>query len=203
MKNKGCLIAILFCVGVSQTCFANSGRGVYLGIDVGYSSANYHTIHPNVAFTPNSIRDTGISPKLSLGLDFNRYVGVEVNAIYFQRPLFEGVGLHSVALKVKQNLVYFALKLSAPLFRGFALYGKIGYGYIVRGDITFYNRDGQFLTPLVAGEFSETFYSLGVNYEVARHWILGLTWVNAPPKASVQLPASNYFGLGAAYKFYF
>lgn len=186
---------------MTQFCLANADRGIYIGLDVGYSAANYHKVKLVGGFKPSSIRDSGVAPRLFLGIDVNRYVGAEMNIIYFQKPLFTGLGYTLSARKTKHNLVYFALKLSLPLPRGVAVYGKAGIGYIVRdGFNVWYYR---VVNSLKSGEFCRPFYSLGINYRVAHHWILDFTWVNSPPRGSEQFPVSNFFGVGAMYKFYF
>jgi len=200
-QNGYKLIVVIVLLSIFQTCLGNPDRSVYLGLDVGYSSANYHRVNLHGGFVPKSIRDTGISPKLTLGIDFVRWFGFEVDVVYFQKPLFQGLGLMLRPQKVKHNLVYGALKLGIPFPHGILIYGKVGYGYIARNGFTIdYYR---LFTPLKAGEFGDFVFSLGMNYQVAHHWVLDLTWVNAPAKATAQLPASNYFGLGFVYKFYF
>ncbi len=180
--------------------FADAGAGFYLNAGVGYSDADYPSVPLQGPFQPRSVTGTGIAPQIALGYAFNRISAVELGAIYFYRPRFVGIGFNPNQInRVKHNLVHLVFRLSAPL-GSFDVYVKGGVGYVVRADILIWN-GSTFITALTAGQFIRPVYGLGADYRIGAHWGLDLNWMQAPKQLSQQLPASNFYGLGAFYRF--
>ena len=197
-----------YCIGIAgfllalSTCtlaLAGTPRGFYLGLNAGYGATNYHRIKLIGGFQAKTIYDTGISPKISFGYALNRYVAAELGIIFFQKPHFKGIGFDPQRMfKIKHNAVYLVGKFSLPI-SAFSAYIKYGYGYVVR-DAVIIKFNGP-IKALKGGEFASFMYGVGMNYYFTSHWILDASWMKAPPKLADQLPASNYYSLGAMYKF--
>lgn len=194
---------MLLLIFICPVASASGDHGVYLGVDVGYSNANYETVQLAYGYTFRSVDDSGLAPQFTFGYRFNRIAGLELSVIYFHKIIFHGVGVHPERYdKLKHNLVYLAGKFLVPVYKGFGVYVKAGVGYVVR-DRIMYGTIGarQDLFLLKEGEFIRPVYGLGLNYQVTEHWILDATWVGSPEKESDQLPSSNFFGAGASYLF--
>lgn len=125
-------------------------KGFYLGLNVGYSSIDYHRETFDI-YRPISIHASGLSPKVSFGYEINRYLGVELAVIYLNKPYFTFDGDLNGTHKIKQNVVYLVGKFSLPI-KKFSLYVKCGYGYVVR-DAVIIQYTHQ-TTVLRSGEFS-------------------------------------------------
>lgn len=198
-KIVAILACLLFLCPYSYA-FAHTDRGFVVGLDVGYGVVDYSGVTLTGGFQPTRIRDTGIAPKIAIGYEFNPYFGLGVSVIYFLKPVFEGLGETKITGKMKHNLVALWMKPSLPLFHQFSLYGQFGVGYIVRDSLKV-RRGMSNINAIQGGEFGCWVYGLGVSYRVATHWLLDLTWIQAPASLSRQIPAANYYGVGAAYKF--
>lgn len=173
-------------------------RGLYLGFQVGYSTVNYSTHIFTHGVTASSVNDSGQAVHVFLGYNFNRYFATELGIIYFKKPIFKNVtGATHTRIKIKNNIVYLVGKLNIPVCERFHIYAKLGVGYVVRNGIKSNNqwvlKEGQLVRPV---------YGVGASYQVARRWIISAGWMQAAGDSGEQLPASNFYGLGVAYRFY-
>ncbi len=193
------IVGLLFGLGCCTSTLAGTSRGFYLGLNAGYGVTNYHPIKFIGAFQPTHVDDSALAPKISFGYAINRYIAAELGVFFMPKPHFKGLQFNPQQMfKIKHNVVYFVGKLSLPIAM-FSPYVKFGYGYVVRDAITI--RVNGPITALKGGEFANFIYGVGVNYYVTSHWILDASWMQAPSKLADQLPASNYYSVGLAYKF--
>jgi hypothetical protein len=185
---------------------SNFKPGFYLDAEVGVSDTNYQSIKLKGVFQPTSVTQVGLAPRFTFGYDFDRYVGTELNVIYFQRPHLNGLGFSQVTRSIKHNIVSLLLKASLPL-QNWDITAKGGLGYVVRGNLTLYGNygdgnpwDGDY-TALVGGQFLCPVYGITIDRRFTTHWAIDVSWIQAPAESQHQLPVSNFYGVGASYKF--
>lgn len=199
MKN---LKIISYAISCCAFLFTNlvmadsSYSGFYVGLQAGYSDAHYQDVTLLVGSQPSSVDSTGLAPLLMTGYDFDRYAAAEWGVLYMAKPILYGVGYDNGSTEFKNNLVYVAGKFSLPITMAWDLYAKLGLGYIVRDDFIV---NGQ--TALYGGEFVRPVYGLGMTYHVTTHWSLEASWMQVPQNLSIQLPESDFFGIGFSYRF--
>lgn len=177
-------------------------RGFYIDADVGAGVVNYDHIPLVGSSQPTSIDGSGIAPRVVVGYDVYRYLSAEFGVIYFNRPKFYGVHTYAPTQHVyntKHNLVQLLLKASLPL-GNFDINARGGIGYIVRNTFNIKYNDGN-IQALQSGSFIVPVFGVGADYRISPHWGLELVWLHAPPIGRSQIPSSNFYGLGAFYKF--
>lgn len=202
------IISGLFFSNVSANLFTNNlyfKPGIYLDAEIGVTDPNYQSIRLKGTSQPNFVTQVGAGPRIAIGYDFDRYVGLELSVIYFQRPRLYGLSADSISANVKHNLVGLLVKATLPL-QHWDITAKGGIGYIVRGNITLYGSytpDAQMgdYTALVGGQFLCPVYGLTVARHFTPHWSIETSWQQAPAEGVHQLPVSNFWGIGSTYKF--
>lgn len=167
---------------------------LYISVLAGYSAVNYNNSLLRGGAQASSIKDSGLAPKVALGIDFTRFFGFEIGIIYFQKPTF--YGLHGSPFIIKNNVFYFAGKLMWPIDHIFTIYAKGGYGWVARDGINMGS-----IVALRAGNFDDFVYGFGATCAITSHWLLDATWMQALARHNSQLPASNYLGAGINYHF--
>jgi hypothetical protein len=203
-----CLINLLVIDAAASVINPDSNfkRGVYLDAEIGVSDTDYQSVVLKGTFQPSSVTQIGIAPRFALGYDFDRFVGTELNVIYFQRPRLNGLGFTYVSYSIKHNLVSLLLKASLPL-QNWDFTAKGGVGYVVRGNLTIYGNYGDGnpvdadYTALVGGQFLCPVYGLTIDRRFSVHWAIDVSWIQAPAEPQHQLPVSNFYGVGTSYKF--
>lgn len=170
-------------------------RGFYLGAMATYSWTHYGNqfLYP---VTTRLTIDQGPGSSFHFGYNFNLFSAGEIGAAYLHKTVFRDFNQTTQNARIKNNMVYIALKLSAPLPYLIRVFTKIGYGYVVRDRIIF---DDIIILP--GGEFFRPIVGFGLNWRPAMHWELELAWLQAAKLSQQHLPRSDFVGLGAQYLF--
>lgn len=182
--------------------------GFYLEVESGVSDVGYKS---NFApgYYASSVDTSGFANRIEGGFDITKNFGVLLSVVYAYKPELHNIngGLSS---KVKNNIVYTALKAMLPIGRQFVIYFDGGFGYVARSAVIANVRATQpdgtvvWLTNQVALSdrlIVRPVYGLGMAYLFWTRWAVTLTWVQTPSKPSEQLPMINYVGAGIRYKF--
>lgn len=174
----------------------NHVTSFYLGALVGWSSANYNQYLLILSKAPATITDTGYATAFQIGYRVNAKLAAEMCAIYFQRIVITNKYTRRKSDgRFRNNMVYLVGKLSFPPAQNLKFFIKGGLGYIARSSVSYRG------ITVTGGELVRPVYGAGMNWRMANHWDLELTFMQARELATKQLPTSNYLGLGAHYLF--
>lgn len=170
--------------------------GFYLGVEGGLSDVNYkNTFAPG--HTASSISSSGLATRIVAGFDITRYFGALLSVVYFHKPTLNTIdGIADFNTKIKNNLVFVALKLMLPIGNRFALSVSGGVGYVVRSAVTINT-----VNVIENEEVIRPMYGVGLAYLLCSRWAATLNWIQAPQKTSDHLPTSNFIGAGIRHKF--
>ncbi len=168
--------------------------GFYMGVENGASFASYsNTIAPG--FVANKVEAVGFATRVFGGFDITHYFGTEFGVVYFHKPHLININSGESA-KVKNNLVFLVAKGIYPFNRRLAAYLNLGFGYVVRSGVIISNTE-----VLADKEIIRPMYGLGLAYLIWTRWSASITWLGAAKLNRVNLPYSNYIGIGIRYKF--
>lgn len=112
-----------------------TGSGFYVGLEGGYGYTHWaDSFDDLIAIAPNATTtDEGLTARLLLGYDFNRYFGLESGVIMLPEASIDGDTPTNVS--VSGNITNYAVDLFAkfmlPFNNIFGLYAKLGANYFV------------------------------------------------------------------------
>lgn len=173
-------------------------RGFYLGLVGGYSTAAYDKVTYLNGIQFAQIDENGLSPGVQIGYEFNRWAALELSALYEHRIFFKypNINPNAPEAKTKNNVIYLAFRPRWFFHGDWYLFPKLGIGYVVNSNVSAAN-----IEAMPGDEYVRPVYGAGLGYRPGVHWQLEIAWVQTPSNYSVQLPSTNFVGLGIQYLF--
>ena len=186
-----CLHSIAYAKKIKDPNF----RGFYLGLQAGYGSAGYES-STLTTVTPTSIEASGFAVGPIAGYFIDRFFALELGVLYLNKPTFNGLPAGFSRNKIKNNIVYLMMRFRVPITQNFSGFAKFGIGYIVRDGIQYPT-----FTALPEGEMMTFVYGVGLDDRVYKELHLYLSWLMTMHRNNLQLPSSQFAGLGFYYLF--
>ncbi|OGT55066.1 MAG: hypothetical protein A3F17_08210 [Gammaproteobacteria bacterium RIFCSPHIGHO2_12_FULL_41_15] len=182
-------------MGFFLPLYGFSHHGFYVGGLMGFGSVDYSNYSFPTQRRSTLIKDAGFAPAIQMGYDFTRITALEFGAIYFRKVVFYHLTPQNNA-RFKNNVAYLVSKINFLHHATMHFFVKGGLGYVVRNavivDCAAVVSGGGILRPI---------YGAGVHWQLATHWDLEMTWLQAAKQVTTQLPFSNFLGLGVHYDF--
>lgn len=206
-RNSGYDVPVVLSIGYSfgsgsgavDRSLSNFFRKFYLGLQGGYSSVNYTNANLSSDVKADSITNAGVGARLFLGYRFNSFLATELDMIYFNAPKFENLNHTFQNTTIKNNILALVGRFDLPmsfLSERLAINARAGIGYVARGGFDFLGK-----TVLQEKNIFDAVYGLGASYQLTNQWSIDATWMQAARQARESLPASNFYGIGVAFRF--
>lgn len=177
-------------MGLSFNAFAADEYGFTLGIDYGRTEAKKYC--DNIV----SCDDTDNGPKIEIGYDFNKTLGIELGYTSFG-TIFDSND-NSLRVKQESNAVTLSVLANLPIGDYFGIYGRLGYA---RYDT---NNSGSVEGVVLKDEHGNTpIWGAGIKFNASEQFALRLEYQNYSDLSDLPGHKDDVKGLfaGGVYRF--
>lgn len=184
------LCATLISLSLAPAAMAGEENGFTVGLDYGRTEAKKYCDH----ITNCDSTDNG--PKVEVGYDFNKNVGVELSYTSFG-TLFDSND-NSLSIRQKSNAIALSVLGTLPINDWFGIYGRLGYA---RYDT---NNTGMIEGVAIKDENGNTgFWGAGVKFTLNEQFALRLEYQNYADLSDLPGHKDDVQGLfaGGVYRF--
>jgi hypothetical protein len=192
------------------------GAGFYVGLEGGYGYTHWaDSFNDLIAIAPDATTtDEGLTARLLLGYDFNRYFGLESGVIMLPEASIDGDT--PTGVNVSGNITNFAVDLFAkfmlPLNNIFGLYAKLGGNYFVSNGSDSVVFPGETVTDQSAIHHIGPAFGLGAYFHIVPNLTGDIGWLHYTGNSSIFnnsndnndqdfQPNPDAFLIGLTYKF--
>ncbi|MFN7097460.1 MAG: outer membrane beta-barrel protein [Gammaproteobacteria bacterium] len=192
----------------SASAYATASNGLYLGLQLGESSADYSNSSSGLSdfygyssLPGASVDNNAFAGRLYLGYQFNKFVAAELGYSYLGNVEFNNIfAVSGATASLRQQAGDLTAKVMLPVTRQFNVFALGGVAYVGAKPNDVSNTASLLgvQTGSREGAFTAT-YGLGAGYDFNQHWGLDATWRRF--NSSGDIENTDLFTLGAAYHF--
>ncbi|MBY0545006.1 MAG: outer membrane beta-barrel protein [Gammaproteobacteria bacterium] len=185
MIKKVLLALATTMLAASTSVFATAKNGLYLGLQMGESKANYsdNSSGLNSFFSqptlPNaSIDENSFAGRLYMGYQWNKFIAAELGYNYLGNVQFNNIfGISGADADLRQQAADLSAKVMLPITKQFNVFALGGGAYVwAKAWNTSTTADTM---GVEVGSSQGTFtpvYGLGADYDFNEHWGVDVSW---------------------------